>query len=165
MSVVIFLILKMVVLFFDLVEYVQKLILLSDSQFDRDTFVSNEVSILSAPMLVCNWLSAIFYFEYPKDMNRFLDIIQKDSNMEIVSIKNEVKKRSLLRISLIISNLESMGKPCAAKMSSFFVELQLQFSWAWYLKHQTFRLGQIAKCEPEHLLQSQAILKKKSCVV
>jgi len=133
--------------------------MLSDVKFDHK--LSIDISILSAPMLVSNWLSAIFYFEYPRDIIKFLELLHNDTNVEVVSIVNEVETNSCLTISLIISNLDSFGKPDDAKMFSFFLELQLKCSWEWYLKHQTFRLGQIARCEPQQLLQSQLILTRK----
>jgi len=132
--------------------------MLSDIKYDRKWSV--DLSVLSAPMLVSNWLSANFYFEYPRDIIKFLELLHSDANVEVVSIVNEVETNSSLTISLIISNLDSFGKPDDAKMLSFFLELQLKFSWEWYLKHQTFRLGQIARCEPQQLLQSQILFKQ-----
>lgn len=135
--------------------------LLADEFFDSKKNGTERLSILSAPVLVCNWLSATFYFERPRDMMHLLEMLEKDSNVEVVSIKNEMNEKSLIRVSLIINNLENLGRPSEAVMSSFFIEFRLQYSWAWYYKHQTFRFCQMSKCEPEHLLKSQTILKKE----
>jgi len=134
--------------------------LLSDAFFRSKKPNSREVSILSAPVLIRNWLTGILYFEYPEDIVKFLNILDEDSNVEVTLIKSVMKENSLIRIALIINNLDRFERPPEAKMSSFFIELQVQFSWAWYLKHQTFRLEQIAKCDPKDILKSQKLLKK-----
>jgi len=130
--------------------------LLSDNLFDCEGS-DERVSYLSAPYLILNWLSAVFYFEDPFIIRDFLRYLQEDPIVEVVSIKNEMKSKSLIRVTVIVNKLEYIGKPPEAELSSFFLELRLQYLYMWYFRKQTFRLHQIAICEPEHLLRSLPI--------
>lgn len=132
--------------------------LLSDKVYDFEGSKQSKVSYLSAPMLVLNWLTVIFFFEDPIIIDLFMEALEADPNVEVVSIKNEMESKSLLRFTVIVKNLEVIGKPSEADMSSFFLEIRLQFFWKWFFKLKTFRLEHISRCEPEHLLRCKNIL-------
>jgi len=138
--------------------------LLSDRVYDCEGSQQSKVSYLSAPMLILNWLSAIFYFENPVFINLFIKELEADPIVDIVSIKNEINSNSLVRITLIVKNLERIGKPSNAEMSSFFLEIRLQFYWKWFFRVQTFRLEHISRCEPEHLLKSRNIRTRTNLI-
>jgi len=132
--------------------------------YDHEGSQQSKVSYLSAPMLILNWLSVIFYFENPLFINRFIKELEADPIVDIVSIKNEINTQSLVRITLIVKNLERIGKPSNAEMSSFFLEIRLQFYWKWFFRVQTFRLEHISRCEPEHLLKSRNIRTRTNLI-
>jgi len=130
--------------------------LLSDKVYECEGSQAR-VSYLSAPYLISSWLSAIFYFENYCIIRKFLNILQVDPIVEVVSIKDEMNSKSLIRVTVIVNNLEFIGKPPEAELSSFFLEIRLQYLSMWDFRKQVFRLRQIAVCEPDHLLRSQPI--------
>jgi len=129
--------------------------MLCERIYDKALPNEPQVSFLSAPLLVSNWLTAVFYFDDPMAIHEFIDMLGEDPLIEIVTIEDQMNMQSLVKISLIVKNLELLGKPSDASMSSFFVEVRLQFYWSWYFKLQTFRLEQMSVCSPEQLLVSR----------
>jgi len=123
--------------------------------YDRALPSEPQVSFLSAPLLISNWLTAVFYFDDPMVIHDFIDLLEEDPFIEIVTIEDKMNTQSLVKISLIVKNLGLLGKPSNAIMSSFFVEVRLQFFWSWYFKQQTSCLDQISACNPEQLIFSR----------
>jgi len=133
----------------------------ADRIFDKVCTQESQVSYLSSPLLVSNWLAAIVYFENALVIHDFVGALGMDPNIEIVSITNQMKTQSLITVKLILKNLDLLGKPSESTLSSFFVELRLLFFWSWYFKLQTFRLEQISVCDPEQLLCSRIVRRRQ----